>query len=204
MSTTPSAADCLLVFVDVQNDYCHPGGALGKAGHDLSGIDPAVDRCLAILESARQAGVPVVHVRTEHSVWTDTPDWLDRGSGGTALAPRQSPIVAAGSWGAEPYRLPSREDELVLMKHRYSAFTHTPLELVARARGRKTLLLGGFTTDVCVRATAIDAQTHGLQPWLLADATSTTGASSQAEACKLFAAFHGPVLRVEELQRAWA
>lgn len=203
MVAAPSAKDCLLIFIDVQNDYCHREGALGMAGHDLSGVDPALARCLAVLELARYESVPVVHVRTEHSPWTDTPDWLDRGKAGTGIAPRTAPIVQAGSWGAEPYGLASRDDELILIKHRYSAFAHTPLELVARAQRRETLLLAGFTTDVCVRASAIDAQSHGLRPWLLSDASSTTGASSQAEACRLFAAFHGPTITVEELQYGW-
>lgn len=203
MVTTPGISDSLLVFVDVQNDYCHPEGALGKAGHDLSGIDPAMDRCRAVLELARQVNVPVVHVRTEHSGWTDSADWLDRGGAGTVLAPRRAPIVRAGSWGAEPYGLEARDDELILIKHRYSAFAHTPLELVARARTRGVILLAGFTTDVCVRATAIDAQSHGLRPWLLSDATATTGTSSQAEACRLFTAFHGPSVSVDGLSQDW-
>ena len=203
MVTAPPVDTCLLVFIDVQNDYCHADGALGKAGHDLSGIDPAIVGCRAALGLARRVEVPVVHVRTEHSDWTDTPDWLDRGSGGATLTPRRAPIVRAGTWGAEPYGFTNRDDELVLIKHRYSAFAHTPLELVARARNRTTLLLAGFTTDVCVRATAIDAQSHGLRPWLLSDATATTGASSHAEACALFAAFHGPVISTDQLRLSW-
>ena len=203
MSAPLVADDCLLVFIDLQNDYCHPDGALGKAGHDLSGVDPAMDRCRAVRDAAHCVGVPVVHVRTEHSEWTDSPDWLDRGSGGDKIAPKCDHIVQTGSWGAEPYGLTSRPDELVLIKHRYSGFAHTPLELVARARQRSVLLLAGVTTDMCVRATAIDAQARGFRARLLSDASATTGASSQAEACSLFAAFHGPVVTVDDVELAW-
>lgn len=193
------ADETILVFIDIQNDYCHREGTLGRSGHDLSSVDSAVRQCKNAQKLAQAAKIPVVHVRTEHSDWTDSAEWVSRGSGGLALSPGANPIVVAGSWGAEPYEVNEREDELVLIKHRYSGFSYTPLDLVVNARRRSRVLLAGFTTDVCVRATAIDAQALGFIPVLLSDATATTGVSTQEEACGLFAAYHGPTLSVHEM-----
>lgn len=60
------------------------------------------------------------------------------------------------------------------MKPRYSAFDHTPLELVLRELEIERVLLAGAATEMCVIQTAIDAKEEGLKVTILADACSTT------------------------------
>jgi nicotinamidase-related amidase len=47
-----------------------------------------------------------------------------------------------------------RPDEPVITKHRFSAFVDTGLDLMLRARGIKTVILAGVTTNCCVESTA--------------------------------------------------
>jgi ABC-type branched-subunit amino acid transport system ATPase component len=42
--TPPDAARSALLVIDVQNDYCDPSGAFGRAGRDLSHVQAAVAR----------------------------------------------------------------------------------------------------------------------------------------------------------------
>lgn len=55
-----------LVVVDVQNDFFHDEGDLGKLGAPLGPIQAMVPKLQSLLDAARQAGVPVVHVISYH------------------------------------------------------------------------------------------------------------------------------------------
>ena len=204
MPTDISPDEAVVLVVDVQNDYCHPRGVLGRRGVDCSSALAAVERIGALLPAARAVGVPVLHVHTQHSRWTDTPGWRRRGQGGATLEAETDPIVAAGSWGAQPHGDLVTDGDFTFVKHRYSAFAFTPLELVLSGLGRPTLVLVGLTSDVCVRATGVDAVSRGHGPVLVADATATLGVVSQATASAEFAATIGPVVTTTELLSCWS
>ena len=55
-----------LVTVDVQNDFFHDDGFLGKLGAPLGHIHGIVPQLRRLLEGTRGAGVPVVHVISYH------------------------------------------------------------------------------------------------------------------------------------------
>ena len=169
----------------------------------MGAIAPAVDAIETLLDAARFAGVPCLHLRTEHSDWTDTPQWLARGDAGDLLDPRRHPIARQGSWGAQPYRINAGDDERVIIKHRYSGFAHTSLELSLRARNRDVVLLAGVTSDLCVRATGLDALARGFQPILLADATASTSGARHDCAISDFRSYLGPVLVVADVRARW-
>ena len=200
-ATAPEQA--VVLVVDVQNDYCHPEGALGRRGADCAAALAAVEQIGTLLQVARRAGVPVLHVHTQHSRWTDTPGWRRRGQGGTTIQPDTDPIVAAGSWGGEPYGNLVADGDFTFVKHRYSAFAFSPLDLVLSSVARPTLVLVGLTSDVCVRATGVDAVSRGYRAVLVGDATATVGVVSQATACAEFAATIGPVVTTDELLASW-
>ena len=52
----------------------------------------------------------------------------------------------------------------------YSSFDGTGLAQLLRERGVKRLLIGGLTTDYCVRTTVCDALKEGFEVILLTDA----------------------------------
>jgi nicotinamidase-related amidase len=56
---------------------------------------------------------------------------------------------------------------------RYSAFDHTPLDLILRELGIERLLLGGMSTEGCVAQTTIDARELGFKVTVLASACAT-------------------------------
>jgi nicotinamidase-related amidase len=170
----PGAA--ALVLIDVQNDFCAPEGATGRTGQSMKMIGTAVNRIKLLLDAARKAGLFVVHVRAEYgelyrhvgspyrfpasegrepAVWTASAADL---SAGKRYPAGDTEICAHGSWGAafvdgiEPL-----SGEAVVAKHRFSAFADTGLDLLLRARGIKSLVLAGVTTNCCVESTAREA-----------------------------------------------
>lgn len=191
------ATECVLLVVDVQNDYCHDGGVFGRAGFSLGAIQAAVERIEAFVVVARRAGVPVIWVRTEHGHLTDSPTWLGRG---VRMA---GAICAAGSWGAELYRVRPADSEAVVVKHRYSAFVGSPLPVMLRALGRPILLMAGVTTNVCVESTARDAFMRDWRVVLLEDCTAAPTKSEHESAVHNIRNYFGRVLDAAALEGYW-
>jgi nicotinamidase-related amidase len=65
-----------------------------------------------------------------------------------------------------------------LCKPRYSAFDHTPLDLLLRELEVQRLLLAGTATERCVAQTAIDGRELGYQITVQADACSAVEAGN--------------------------
>jgi nicotinamidase-related amidase len=73
-------------------------------------------------------------------------------------------ILAAGSrWVEVDPRLERRPQELLLIKKYASCFFGTHLASYLTVRGIDTLLIGGFTTSGCIRATVVDAMQYGFR-----------------------------------------
>ncbi len=157
----------VLVVIDVQNDFCHDDGVFGQAGIQLSAIQAAVESLLSFIEAARSAGLPIIFVKTHHDRWTNTPAWLTR----HIRRGRGAEICATGSWGAEFYKVSPGPDDRVVIKHRYSGFFGTDLDVILRSLGRPTLLFTGATSNVCVETTARDAFMRDYHVVLVEDCT---------------------------------
>jgi ureidoacrylate peracid hydrolase len=140
-----------LLVIDVQNDYCHPEGSLGKAGIDLSMMQAALPCMLKFIEAARQASFPIIFIANRHDHWTNSPSWIRR------HAKKGRVMAAPGSWGAKFCQVSPKPGEPTVLKHRYSAFIYTELDLLLRSRGIKNLVIIGGATNICVESTARDA-----------------------------------------------
>lgn len=142
-----------LIIVDMQKDFCTPGFGAERAGRDLSAARAAEPELAKLLASARSAGVTVAHV----GFWTlpdngsDSGPWLAQRRRSTASADN---LCIAHSEGAEFIdTLSPIAGELVIHKHRYSAFTGTNLDVLLRARGVRSLVIGGVSTNACIEST---------------------------------------------------
>jgi ureidoacrylate peracid hydrolase len=141
-------AKAVVIVVDVQNDFCHPAGALAAAGAptgDAQAMLPALQR---LLDAARASGTRVVFLQTVHEDATDSEAWRGRSLNQSA------PICRSGSWGIEFTDVAPLDDEPVVVKHRYSGFVNTRLESVLRTLRAETLIMTGVSTNVCVESTA--------------------------------------------------
>lgn len=161
-----------VIVVDVQNDYCHPDGALAKAGNDVSAVKTMMPHLHSLLASAREHRIPVIFLQTNHERATDSEAWLSRFADGV------NPICRTGSWGAEFYEVAPQPDEIVVKKHRYSGFINTRLTSVLHTLKIDTLIMTGVSTNLCVESTARDGFMLDYRIVLASDACA---AFSQAE-----------------------
>jgi nicotinamidase-related amidase len=123
------------------------------------------------IEAARGAGVPVIYVNDDRDRWDSD-------------APALAREAADGPGGDIIRGLLPQEGDHVLLKHRYSAFDHTALDLLLEAKSVERVIVVGATTEGCVVQTALDAREHGLKATILADACATTDAALEATALR--------------------
>jgi ureidoacrylate peracid hydrolase len=187
-----------LIVVDVQNDYCHPGGTLGCAGADLSGIGPAVANIERLLAMARQSGVAVIFVRNWHEAWTDSDAWVGR-------KPKNSSRAAiARSWGAEFFNVEPLPGEPVISKFRYSGFVGTSLDQALKTMKRDVLIMTGVATNVCVESTARDGVFLDYRVVFMSDATATADGDAIQKATLYNMERHfGYVAATDAIVSAW-
>lgn len=120
-------------------------------------LDQPVAETVRILEAARGAQIPVFFTTVEYSA--------DLREAGYFLAkvPSLKVLVAGSRWVELDPRLGRRPDEPVLKKHFASAFFGTDLAARLRALAVDTLIVTGYSTSGCVRATVVDALQNGFR-----------------------------------------
>lgn len=149
-----------LLLVDMVMAYLDPASPL-HAGESAR----AALACAARLASAARARrAPVVFTRVRYR-----PDGRDGG-----LFFRKVPALACFVEGAPTAAfspdLSPQPDDLVVTKQYPSAFFATPLAATLAAQAVDTVVIGGFSTSGCVRASAVDALGHGFAPFVVRDA----------------------------------
>jgi ureidoacrylate peracid hydrolase len=188
-----------IVVVDVQNDFLADGGWFHTHGEDLGPMRAAVGNIVEFLPVARQAGVPVVFVRATYDrKWLSEPMLERHKRVGLDITHCEE-----GSWGAEFYEVRPEEGDMVVTKHRYSAFMGTELDTYLRAQGVKNLVFTGVTSNVCVESTARDAYMLDYHVLVVADATASYNEEvHEATLTNIRRAF-GTVVNRAEVGEAW-
>jgi ureidoacrylate peracid hydrolase len=93
---------------------------------------------------------------------------------------KRSPHCEEGSWGVEIIEdLGARADEIHVIKHRYSAFFQTDLDLVLKDMLIDQVVVFGVVTNICVRSTVHDAFFNGYEVVVPRDCCAATGPREQ-------------------------
>ncbi|MFI6048698.1 cysteine hydrolase family protein [Streptomyces violascens] len=166
----PKLSESILIMIDFQNTY--RTGVMA-----LEGVEEALAAGARLLERARAAGTPVVHVIN------------DGGEGG--------PYDIRAHIGAISDEVAPRDGEPIVVKQVPNAFHRTELEKTLTGLGAapdsgKDLVIGGFMTHMCINYTSQGAFNLGYRPTVVADTTAT----------RALAAPDGTVLPAAALQTA--
>ncbi|CAL2063935.1 Isochorismatase [Streptomyces murinus] len=139
--TPATLSDATLILVDYQNTYTD--GVM-----ELDGWKPALANAKALLNRARAAGTPVIHI-------------VDKGYD---LKSKAGQIVP---------ELKPAKGEPVVVKSVPDGFHGTDLAQKVKQAGRKNVIVAGFMTNMCVLFTTQGAFLAGYHPTVVADASAT-------------------------------
>ncbi|WP_422001359.1 cysteine hydrolase family protein [Reyranella sp.] len=201
-----------MVVIDMQNDFCAPGGLVDYLGVDVTPDRKPIKPLQKLLPALRKAGVPIIWVN-----WGVRPDranmppnqlhlYKPTGSGVGLCEPvpgKGSPVLQKDSWAAAVVdELEQMPEDILVDKHRISGFWDTPLDSILRNLGTRTVLFSGVNTDQCVLHSLTDANFLGYGCVMVEDCCGTTSPDFCTEAtvwnvkkCFGFVTDSGKILR---------
>lgn len=143
-----------LLVVDVCRAYLDATSPL------YAGVEDAAASVGRLVAAARAAGIPVVWTRVRYDAATPL------------VFHRKVPSLAvfATELGDFPPGLEPLPGERVVEKNHASAFFGTDLAVQLRADGVDTVVVTGFSTSGCVRASTLDALQHDFVPLVVREA----------------------------------
>lgn len=154
----PFGATPALIIIDVVMAYIDPASPL------YLGPVNALPEMARLAAAARAAGVPVIFTNIAYQ-----PGGIEGG-----MFYRKVPALrafhAGSPLGAFPDALQPEAGDHVMTKCYPSAFFGTALAPMLHTMRVDTVLLTGYSTSGCVRASALDALCHGFAPFVVADA----------------------------------
>jgi ureidoacrylate peracid hydrolase len=188
----------MLIVVDMQNDFCHRQGAACKRGRDMDFVQKMIPRLIRLVEQAREHEFPICSCA--HPAINGPTHRYGQNLKISSCSP--APTAAGGAEfhaGLEP-----RPGEMIVTKHRYSAFIGTDLDMLLRARAVKSLLVTGVGTGMCVFHTLTIGFMLDYCITLVEDCAATTyGPAAHNEAVALVRKHYGRVASSDEIIAHW-
>lgn len=164
-----------LMVIDMQNDFCTPGGFADLMGLDVGNTQKPIAPLQELLQGLRQTPVTIIHTREGHRRdLSDCPahKW-ERSKRQGAEIGAEGPMGRILTRGSKSHdfvdQLQPSDGEIVLDKPGKGAFVATDLEMILRQRGIKQMLFTGVTTECCVHTTLRTANDLGYECLLLED-----------------------------------
>jgi len=162
-----------LLLIDMQKE----------SKYGIERVEAAVASAKPLIEQCRYLGIPVIytrHVSRQDAIGLPNNELLD--AEGKPIYYRSD----TESMEVIDDIRPSSAD-IVIDKHRWSAFYETCLDLILRSLDIKRLLIGGFVTDGCLMTTVFDAYARDYTVSLIEDISAATNSGSHKAAVLMMA-----------------
>lgn len=170
MPTSPQAA---LLLIDMQQE----------SRYGIEGVEGAVATAQGVIGACRTAGLPVAytrHVNRRDGIGVSIGEVFDPEGLPVYYRAGTDAITIVGEIEPQP-------EDVVIDKHRWSAFHGTALDLALRGLGVRELFIGGFTTDCCVLTSVYDAYARDYRVSLVPDMCAATNLGSHQAAILMMA-----------------
>lgn len=149
-----------LLLIDIQKE----------SQFGIQNIEQVIKESKRVIDQCRQCGIPVIYTR--HVNRRDGVG-LSRGEERTDSG---SPVFyCSGTEAVEVMEeLEPQPQEIVIDKHRWSAFYQTSLDLYLRSLGVEEIIIGGLVSDGCLMTSLIDGYYRDYQVHLVKEMCATT------------------------------
>jgi nicotinamidase-related amidase len=164
-NTIMAKNDVALILLDLQNEAVDERGLFSQGGlFGDQGIAKEVARkgllpkIRAVLDKARAADATIIHVGTRYR-----PGYPELKRGHPVFDQiKDLNSYLEGGWGAEFHKdIAPQGDEIVVWKHKVSAFYQTDLHIILTALNIQTIIAVGVALNNVVESTARDAADRG-------------------------------------------
>ena len=165
-----------LINLDLINDICHPKGKLAKYTARIED-SCIIEKINQLSDWARSKKYLVAHVKLAFR-----PNYIDS----SLISPLFSraekyQALKASEWGTQLCdTCDVHPDDVLITKHRVSAFYGTDLDLILRANCIEHLILTGVATNNAVELTAREAHDRDFHVTIVSDATETANDEEKA------------------------
>lgn len=149
-----------LLVIDMQYFFLTPNSPTFTCGG--LAILPNIKR---LVESFRNANRPVIYTKHVHH-----PDNYDSGIMGWWW---KGMCIEESKESEIHHEIKPLKNEKIVLKHRYSAFYNTDLEIILRCLKIEDLVISGIMTNMCCESTARDAYYRDYRVFFLADGTGS-------------------------------
>ncbi|SRR5258706_5617632 len=156
-----------LVCIDYINEIVSQEGKLaGKGYYEFVRTYDTLRRVAEAQSRFRSEGNLVAHVRLGFSS-----TYIEHSDRSLLLGKaREFGVLQLGKWGTEfPVEVAPAASDVVLTKHRISAFFGTSLDTILRVQDVEQIYLAGVATDLAVQSAARDAHDRDYRVTVLAD-----------------------------------
>ena len=196
-----------LLVIDMQNDFCAEGGAFHRSGVDVTPLQVPAKPIKRLVESAHQAGVPVIFIRNVYNTpggWYLSDVMLEQALRCWQGRYHTIPMCERDSWGGDFYDgVRPGESDLIIAKHRFNAFINTDLDLVLRSKRIRTVVACGVLTNICVESTVREAFFRDYYPVVPSDCVGTMDDELQRVSLRNIGFSFGQVVGSDELRQVW-
>jgi len=194
----------VLLIIDMCNDFIHPEGKTAvRAQRPIEHAVAVIPQMQRLIAAARASGVLVVY--GQHTTLpghaSDSGPWLDARSRATYSV---EDICLDQTWGQQIIdEFALAPGDVVVKKHRYSAFAGTNLDMVLRSAGIQTTVCCGVSTNVCVESTAREAFSNDYYVVIPADACASWDMNLHEATLASARHRYGTVCTTAELEQIW-
>jgi maleamate amidohydrolase len=177
-----------VLVVDMVNAFTRPGAPLACP------LDSEIEQIKRILEVARRRKVPVIFSTVMYGASIEAGVWIKKVPAGVIkLLGKDSELVKVDT------RLKRRASESLLVKKYASCFFGTDLVSRLIYQNVDTLIITGCATSGCVRATAVDACSHGFHTIVIAEAVGDRAVAPHIANLFDIDAKYGDVVSIEDV-----
>ena len=155
-----------LLLVDVVNHFEFPDG-----DKILKNALPLASRLAKLKARARRAGIPSIYVNDNFGEWHSD------------AAKLLAYCLRAGCPGKEfVENIQPDNDDYCVLKPMHYAFYQTPLDVLLRHLGCRSIVVAGLTTNSCILCTAHDANMRDLELIVVSDCCAARSLREHEEA----------------------